>query len=274
MDILEVDRKTCIQEGICAAVCPSGLIDFKEGSYPKPVPGAEDVCIRCGHCVSVCPTGSLRHRVMSVEQCDPVQEELYVSPEQCEHFLKSRRSIRAYEDMPVSQETLSGLIQIARYAPTGHNSQSVEWLVLGDRDELNKLSGMTIDWMRWLIDNMPELARQMRLDNAVRRWEEGVDVILRDAPALIVAHAEKEDRLALTNSVIALTYLELTAAARGLGCCWAGFFNAAANMFPPLTEVMPIPEGHMCFGSMMVGYPKYSYQRIPRRKAPKITWRM
>ncbi len=274
MDILEVDKETCIQDGICAAVCPSGLIDFKKGDYPKPVAEAEDVCIRCGHCVAVCPTGSLKHRVMSVEQCDPVQKELYVKPEQCEHFLKSRRSIRVYEDKPVSPEVLSGLIETARYAPTGHNSQSVEWLVLGNRDELNKLSGMTVDWMRWLMDNMPELAREMRLDNAVRRWEEGIDVTLRNAPAVIVAHGEEENRLASANSVIALTYLELAAAARGLGCCWAGFFNAAANTFPPLKEVMPLSEGHMCFGSMMIGYPKYSYHRIPRRKAPRVTWRM
>jgi nitroreductase/NAD-dependent dihydropyrimidine dehydrogenase PreA subunit len=274
LDILEVDKETCIQDGICAAVCPSGLIDFEKGGYPKPVPEAEDVCIGCGHCVAVCPTGSLKHRAMSVEQCDPVQEELYVKPEQCEHFLKSRRSIRVYEDKPVSREDLSGLIEIARYAPTGQNSQSVEWLVLGNRDELKKFSGMTVDWMRWVIDNMPELAREKHLDNAVRRWEKGIDVVLRNAPAVIIAHGEKESRLAPTNSVIALTYLELAAAARGLGCCWAEFFNAAASTFPPLMEVMPVSEGHICFGSMMIGYPKYKYHRIPRRKAPKVTWRI
>lgn len=274
MDILEINKKTCNQDGICAAVCPSGLIDFKKGDYPKPVPEAEEICIECGHCVAVCPTASLTHRVIPVEDCLPIQKAFQLTPEQCEHFLKSRRSIRVYKDKFIPRDHLEKLIAIARYAPTGHNSQSVEWLVLGDRDEIHNLAGITVDWLRWSIDNMPELAADMHLDRAVKRWENGVDVIFRGAPIVIVAHAEKEARKAPINSTIALTYLELAATAMGLGCCWAGFFNDAANTFPPMMEVLPLPPDHSCFGSMMVGYPGYSYHRIPSRKIAKITWRM
>jgi nitroreductase/NAD-dependent dihydropyrimidine dehydrogenase PreA subunit len=274
VDIFEVNKETCNQDGICAAICPSGLIDFKKGGYPKPVPEAEEVCIRCGHCVAVCPTESLTHRVMSAEQCEPIEINLALRSKQCEHFLKSRRSIRVYKDKPVPRDDLVSLIEIARYAPTAHNSQSVEWLVLGNRDELHNLAGITVDWMRWLIGNMPEMAAEMHLDRTVKRWEDGIDVIFRDAPIVIIAHAEKENRMAPSNCTIALTFLELAAGGMGLGCCWAGFFNGAAGTFPPMMEVLPLPEGHRCFGAMMVGYPKYNYHRIPRRKAPKITWRL
>jgi nitroreductase len=89
-----------------------------------------------------------------------------------------------------------------------------------------------------------------------------------------VAHAKKEDHMALTNCLIALTYLELAATGMGLGCCWAGFFARAGSTFPPMMNSLPLPEGHICFGAMMVGYPKYNYHRIPERKPPKITWRM
>ena len=121
---------------------------------------------------------------------------------------------------------------------------------------------------------MPEMALSMNLDKAVKRWEAGYDVVLRDAPVVIVAHADKENRLASTNCSIALTYLELAATGMGLGCCWAGFFNGAATSFPPMIEALPLPEGHKCFGAMMVGYPKYSYHRIPTRKGPKIIWKI
>ena len=166
------------------------------------------------------------------------------------------------------------MIELARYAPTGHNSQSVEWLVLGNRDELKQLAGITVDWMRWMQDNMPEIALSFHLDRTISRWEDGEDVVLRNAPGLIVAHAAQDDRIAPTSGTIALTYLELAATSMGLGCCWAGYFNAAATTFPPMMEALPLPEGHQCLGAMMVGYPKFKYYRLPLRKQPRITWRL
>jgi nitroreductase/NAD-dependent dihydropyrimidine dehydrogenase PreA subunit len=274
MDIFEVNQETCIQDGICAAVCPAGLIEFKKGGYPKPVPEAEEVCIRCGHCVAACPTASLTHRAMSVEKCIHLQDRLKLTPEQCEQFFKSRRSVRVYKKKHVKKKDIERLIDIARYAPTGHNSQCVEWIVLADRDELHRLAEITIDWMRWVIKETPELAKERHLDLVIKRWEGGTDTILRDAPAVIMANAEKDIRLASTGCVIALTHLELAAAGMGMGCCWAGLFFEAATTFPPMMEALSFPDGHECYGAMMVGYPKYSYHRMPVRKDTKITWRL
>jgi nitroreductase/NAD-dependent dihydropyrimidine dehydrogenase PreA subunit len=271
--LLEVDQGSCKQDGICAAVCPVGIIDFEEGGYPRPIGGAEALCIRCGHCVAACPTGSLSHCEMPVDQCPPIQRNLQLSPEHCEHFLRSRRSIRVYEKKPVPRADLAGLISIARYAPSGHNSQCAEWLVLDSKDELRRLAGIVAEWMRWMISNMPELALALHMDKTLQRWEEGNDVILRDAPVVIITHAEEQNRMAPSTCIIALTYLELAASSMGLGCCWAGYFNAAATVFPPMKEALSLPAGHQCFGSMMVGYPKFSYHRLPMRKPPPISWR-
>jgi nitroreductase len=203
-----------------------------------------------------------------------MQKDLLLTADHCEHFLRSRRSIRVYKKKQVIRKDLIRLIEIARYAPSGHNSQCAEWLVLGSRNELQNLSGIVVDWMRWMISNMPEIALSMHMDRVIKRWEGGKDVILRGAPVVIVAHAEKDNRLAPTTCTIALTYLELASTSMGLGCCWAGFFNAAATSFPPMIEALRLPKGHQCFGSMMVGYPKYSYHRLPVRKQPGITWRL
>lgn len=274
MDLFEVNQQSCNKDGICAAVCPAGLIDFQKGECPTPIAEAEEVCIRCGHCVAVCPTASLSHREMSMEKCPSIQKELHLSIAQCEQFLRARRSIRTYKEQSVPKNELLKLIDLARYAPTGHNTQSVEWLVLGSRDELKHLAGITVDWMRWMLDNMSEIALSLHLDRAIRRWEEGKDIILRDAPIVIVTHAAKDDLIARTSSTIALSYLELAATSMGLGCCWAGFFHAAATNFPPMMEALPLPEGHQSMGSMMVGYPRFSYHRLPLRKPPGITWRL
>ena len=68
--------------------------------------------------------------------------------------------------------------------------------------------------------------------------------------------------MAQSTCTIALTYLELAAAGMGIGACWAGYLNAAANSFAPLTEKLPLPENHRCYGAMMIGYPRYGYHRL------------
>ncbi|MGC8603890.1 MAG: nitroreductase family protein, partial [Desulfomonilaceae bacterium] len=68
-------------------------------------------------------------------------------------------------------------------------------------------------------------------------------------------------------------YLELYAPTKGLGTCWAGYFNAAANFFDPMKEALSLPAGHQTFGALMIGYPLHSYHRIPTRNLPKVTWR-
>ena len=96
---------------------------------------------------------------------------------------------------------------------------------------------------------------------------------LRGTPHLIVAHAQKALATAQSACTIALTYLDLAAPSFALGTCWAGYFNTAANLYPPLEKDLDLPEGHQCFGAMMIGYPKYPYHRLPLRKDPPITWR-
>lgn len=273
MDIFEVDQKTCLQDGICAAVCPFWLIDFRPDGYPIPAAEAEKMCIKCGHCVAVCPTGSLTHREMPVEQCPPVQKALEVSVEQCEYFFRSRRSRRVYENKPVPREVLVRAIEIARYAPTGHNLQCVEWLVLTNKEELRRLKEIGADWMRWMIINEPELADFLAMERILRLREEGKDELLRDAPVVIVAHTDKYHPIASYMCTIALTHFELVANTMGLGCCWAGLFNQAATTFPPMMEALSLQEGHQAFGCLMVGYPKYRYYRLPLRKPPRIAWR-
>ena len=39
-------------------------------------------------------------------------------------------------------------------------------------------------------------------------------------------------------------------------------------------SVLSKSKDHQAFGSMMVGYSMYGYQRMPSRNEPKITWRL
>ena len=276
MEILQVNEKTCTSCGTCVNICPNGIIDFPNKTYPKGTEVTEIFCSTCGHCISACPTGSLSHRGMLVSQCPPIQKDLRISAEQCEQLIESRRSIRAYKDKQVPRDVITHLIEIARYAPTGHNTQTVKWMVIDNKDVLQRFTEIGYDWMRNMIKSK---SMPLRFPNELewyevmlKRYEKGENEFLRDPPALIVTHSEKDDHTAAASCTIALSYFDLAANSSGLGCCWLGLFNMVASTYPPMIEALELPDGHKPYGSMSVGYPKYKYQRIPTRKVPPIIW--
>lgn len=273
MNVFTIDPDKCDSCGVCSAECPAAVISMRKGeTLPSLAKGGEWRCVSCGHCVAVCPRGAIRHRAMRPEECDPIKKKLLPSAEQVEHLLKSRRSIRVYKKKPVPRETLAKLIDIARYAPSAGNLQPVHWLVIEDREEVKRFSGLVVDAMRLMIKETPGLADVSYLGLIVTAWDRGIDVIMHDAPHLVIAHAHKQFGLPQADCDIALTYLELAAYSMGLGACWNGLFQTAANN-PPIVEALQLPEGHRCFGAMLIGYPKYKYRRIPIRKEPTIVWR-
>lgn len=273
MSLFAVDEKKCARTGICVAECPAKIIEMKDdGSVPTPVEGAEDICITCGHCVAVCPHGAISLSSMKVEDCPPIRKDLRLSVEQVEQLLRSRRSIRTYQEKEVERDVLKKVIDLGRYAPSGSNSQQVQWLMYYSRDKVHELTDKAIDWMRYLVSKKEPIAEQYRMARIIEGWENGVDIITRGAPGLIVTHAPKDYAVAQIDSAIALTYVDLAAPTFGLGTCWAGFFMIAASYWPPLQRALALPEGHATYGAMMIGYPMYKYQRLPLRNEPKVTW--
>lgn len=274
MSLLQIDRERCHRDGICADVCPALVISLEEDhGYPALVPDGAERCIRCGHCVAVCPHGALSHAAMATENCPTIEKARMPDAAQVEQFLRARRSIRRYKKEPLDRETLAHLIDVARFAPSGHNFQPVQWLVVQAPAEVQRLAGLVADWMRYLIDKKDPMAAAMHMDMVVEAWDKGHDRICRRAPHLIVAHAAKANPTSPAAATIAVAYLELAVASMGLGACWAGYFNAAANVWPPLNDALELPEGHVPFGAMLVGRPKYRYQRLPLRNEPQIIWR-
>ena len=274
MSLVAVDPDKCNFCGLCAIECPAGIFVIK-GTEKLPVTagGGEDFCIKCGHCVAVCPPGAISLGTMKPEDCAAVRKNLLPTPEQVEHFLKSRRSVRAYKEKPVPREILAKIIDIARYAPSGHNAQPVQWLVIEDPKEVQRLSGLVVDAMRLAIKESPELADIFSVDLIEAAQQRGEDPIMRHAPHAIVAHAPGDAGTPQQDGLIALTYLELAAYSLGLGACWAGLLYFATLTYPPMQEALQLPDGHQCLEAMMIGYPKHKLSRIPLRNEPKIIWR-
>jgi nitroreductase/NAD-dependent dihydropyrimidine dehydrogenase PreA subunit len=267
--LLEVNKETCTKCGVCAKMCR--IIYFKEGSYPRQLPGTDEFCLRCGHCVGICPSGSLTHKEMPEEQTPVIEKSLEISFKQCAQLIKSRRSIREFQDKPVPRKEIERIIDVARYAPTGHNNQEVQWLVINDRAYIRKLSAIGADWLRYMMKANPGMAAMFQ--GIIEELDAGKDIFLRDAPAVVVAYAGKNIPMDATDCAIALGYFDLAAKTAGLGCCWAGFFYMSAGSYPDMIQAIALPEGFVPYGALMVGYPTYKYQRVPARKPARIIYR-
>ncbi len=274
MSLIRINEDLCKKDGICVQECPVVIISQEsEELCPVVVPGGNDLCIACGHCVAVCPQGALDHASVPLESSPSIIKENVIDHQQAIQFLRSRRSARKFKNKPVEKQAIQELIEIARYAPTGSNAQEVEWTVFTKKEDLRKVSELTIDWLRKVLDGPIKDTMPSYFPMIVAGWDFGIDVILREAPVLVVASAPGEAGNGLVDLTIALSYLELAASTNGMGTCWAGLAQLALLHSQPLQEFIDLPEGHASHYPMMLGYPKFRYHRLPERKNPKVYWR-
>jgi nitroreductase len=206
------------------------------------------------------------------EECMPVDKQLALTQEQAEQFLRSRRSIRNFKDMPVERDKLEKLLKIACFAPSAKNNQPWHWTVVEAPADVQRLAGMVIDWMHSVIKQYPEQAEARGLPRVVAAWDAGEERICRGAPHVIVVHGDKDYGFGAEDGALALSYLELFAPTLGLGSCWGGYFYSAVNAYPPLFKALGLPADHRAFGAVMVGYPRLRYQRLPLRNEPRVSY--
>ncbi len=271
MSLIKVDSEKCNRDGICVEVCPLNLLSLDREGRPQ-MRSAAALCIGCGHCVSVCPNGALDNTKNPISKHTAIPAEYSPDLAQSALFLRSRRSIRRYEDKPVPKEKMLKLLDIARFAPSGHNSQAISYLVVEGAENLMRLSRIIVEWMREAVKLSPELAKRFNMPAVIREQEKSGDRILRRAPHIIVAHGPADLPAAPVSTILSMEYVELYAPVLGLGTCWAGYAMACAQQFPAFSQFLRIPAHRTITGILMAGYPKYRYHRLPARNPLDVAW--
>lgn len=267
-----VDKELCTRCSICAKVCPSGIIDLADEAILPQVQESNAMrCLNCGHCEAFCPFGALVLDLRPDEKIPLPESAGIISPEDLEFYLKKRRSVRHYTTDPVPKEKILEVLDIARYAASGTNGQPVEWLVIHDPAKVRRIAELTIEWMKSLANTPHPMSGYVPA--LIWAWENGNDVICRNAPHLLFAHIPEGNPIASTDAIIALTHFDIAAPAFGIGTCWAGFVAAAAMFYEPLQKELGFPAGRKSAYAMMFGSPKYKIYGIPRRKPLKVTWK-
>ncbi len=178
--------------------------------------------------MAVCPTGAITLTAFKDKQATPFSKSDQPEPAAVETLIKTRRSVRKFKKKNVSAQEIGELINIAAYAPSGHNAQPVSWTVLDTAEKVHELGEVVVEWMEEMVKQKNPLADKLFLAGLVNAWKKGNDAICRNAPAIAVAWAPKMGITPQADTIIATNTLELTAHAKGYGTCWAGYVILAA----------------------------------------------
>jgi nitroreductase len=249
-----------------------GIIDpAHETTLPGITTAKAGMCIRCGHCEVFCPSHALLSDYLPDEKVPVTSGTESISLNHLGLYLKRRRSIRHFTKDLVPKEKIESLLDIARYAASGGNGQPVQWLVVHNPAEVRKIAGLTIDWMKTLVNGRHPMSGYVPV--LIAAWEEGYDGICRRAPHLLIAHIPEGNPIATVDAIIALTHFDIAAPAAGIGTCWAGFVAAACREYPPMQKELALPKGRVSAYAMMFGHPHYKIHGIPRRNSVKVAWK-
>ena len=156
----------------------------------------------------------------------------------------NRYSLRSYLDLPVPPEVIDRLVKAGFQAPSAHDQQAWEVLVIQDREMLGKLA---------------ETSKY--------------SICLKDAPLALVVLLNKtemtapefwqQDLSALTQNVL------IEAVHLGLAGVWLGV-APRRNRINLIRDVLELPENILPFGIISIGYPAKERTGRPRRYDNKI----
>jgi len=287
MQIRRIEEKCnlCMR---CVQDCVSGVWRL-EDDIPTVV--APELCNRCSHCLTVCPKNAIENEFLDEKQTRRIKRK-NLNPETYEEIVLSRRSVRQYKDKPIDKKTIERIINLVRHSPTATNSQHVGYIIISDPNRLKNISNQVFsiarkvyDWSKTksgklIFHNLKvnaAIAQMMEkyiepMDYYINLQESGRDLILHNAPVLILMHAPSLSFFASDNCNIAATNIINYAHATGLGTCFIGFVTLASRFDKQLCKLIELPKGQKIYASIVMGHPLYPHAHTASRKTPEINW--
>ena len=151
--------------------------------------------------------------------------------------IKSRHSVRRFEDRPVPQELLDTIIECGIYAPSGKNMQTWRFTVLTDKKQI-------CHWKELVISRAAE--HKVRVSG------------FENPAALVLISNDIRNKNGAQDSSCAAENIMLAANAYGLGSVW---INALLTMCDDeeirnQLKQWGIPERHQVWAMIALGYPE------------------
>ena len=196
-------------------------------------------------------------------------------------LVQTRRSTRKFKPDPIPDEDVEKIVEAARWAPSGANSQPWEFVLIKDKATKDRI----VD----IIKEHSEYGRKVELTRAGdMRWPSAARPVgepgFKDAPVFIILCGDPRTResypllTSLTRGdshfasglASAFLYMCLAATTLGLGSQWV---SATGHPFVMclLKELLEIPDKLVIYDTMAVGYPADQPKpRLVRERAEMV----
>ncbi|MCF0253789.1 MAG: nitroreductase family protein [Duodenibacillus sp.] len=264
-----VREDLCTACGVCARVCPKGLIGM-DMDGPFMTEENSGLCNSCGQCVAFCPAGAARQAISGdaplypALQHDPARTETVLS------FLRSRRSYRTYAPEPVEHAVIERILETADWSPTGGNNRRLRWIVVETPEKTAELRGLIAGWFDGDARRHPVFSKRYKIDAIMSRYKRGVDVILRGAPHVVFMAGPSDHVWGPVDTGIALAYFNFAAEAFDVGCCFAGYATGAAQG-ERVRAFLGVQPGETVWCAACFGRKTIAAQRVPARNRLPVT---
>lgn len=204
-------------------------------------------------------------------------------------LVKTRRSVRRFEDRDVPDELLTRALELAVWAPNGGNRQAWAFYVVKNRRLIEQM-GDLVKAKTELMASWPEagrfgeaIDRWLRTSDFFRRapvciavmmgnYDSTADMVLAargsdDPQARKIAEARKLGASRLQSVAAAINTLLLALHAQGLAACWMAGPQQAKEEIERLLEV---PDDLDFVALVPVGYPAQIPEPGPRRPMDEV----
>jgi len=278
MPEITIDQNKCNQCGACVALCSSSNV-YEQIDGDTRVARPDD-CWFCGHCVAVCPTDAITHSQFPLSECPVLDRAVLPAHDGLVAAFRGRRSTRIFKNKPVARQLVKDLADIARWVPSAGNAQPVDWLAIDDSAQIAALSTQTVEFIRQAAGRLTTggedaagcLEDVEDFERIVRQSGTGQDPIFFKTPLLLLAHVPDDDAFGRDDATYAAYNLILAAESMGLGTCLIGYFIFALDQSEDLRRMLSLPAGRKVEVALVVGYPKFRFQRVIPRRKMELVW--
>lgn len=169
--------------------------------------------------------------------------------------IESRRSIRKYLNKRVEKEKLVQILESARLAPSGNNTQPWTFIIVESEEIKEKLvlADHNQTWMLAapiFIVCVADIRCRIPMDTEIRLDENS---------------SEPELKKIIRDTAIATEHILLEAEHVGLAACWTGWFEQDA-----VRPILNIPDDKYVCGIIPLGYGDEEPKQRPRKKLAEL----
>ncbi len=154
--------------------------------------------------------------------------------------IRTRRSVRKYQDKPIAKELLETIVDAGRLAATARNEQPWKFIVVTDPQLKAQVAAAT--------DHGKFIAQAAAM----------IAVFCKDCKYFL------EDGSAATQNIL------LAAHGLGIGSCWIA--GDKKDYAPEVADILGVPAGFRLISLVALGYPAEQPQKAKRPLSEVLHW--